>query len=128
MPKINLCFGYPICPDQRSDIGLGALNHGIPFEDSAIMGFGAIIRSLNSRDDKPNYFDRFFTLRFKKIVQAPNIKASLHTEGGIKLPMMTLESNYVLHLSSGEKCEITTGMLQELGKLLEEDFGFEFID
>ena len=126
MGKINIKFGYPISDEEQELLCERAIEGDCSVETELCAGFERLLNSLNIRKGKDNFFDLIFLVASQKQVISPRVSYGSYFENGHKLPMMVLEDDYLL-TGDSEKLFISNNFLDELGKIYQTEFDYEYV-
>ena len=126
MGKIKIKFGYPTSIEEQDRLSNRAIRNDCSIETELCHSFRYSIDSLGIRKGKENFFDLVFLVITDKEVRSPAISFNTYLENGFKLPMMILESDY-LRVGRSERLFISNEFINELGKLYQLEFDYEYV-
>lgn len=126
MGKINLKFGYPTSIEEQELLSDRAITNDCTIEIELCLGFKRLLNSLNRRKGKENFFDLIFFLISEIEVVSPKVSFDTYFENGCKFPMMVLEDDH-LKIGDSDKLFISNLLINELGKIYQTEFDFEYV-
>ena len=126
MGKINIKFGYPTSLEEQELLSDRAILNDCSIETALCFEFGRLLDSLNARKPKENFFDLIFLVITERQAICPEISFSTYIESGYKLPMMVLEDDY-LSIGDSERLFISNTFIDELGKIYQTEFDYEYV-
>lgn len=126
MGKINVKFGYPTSLEEQDRLSERAVRNDCSIVTELCLGFKCSLDSLNKRKGRENFFDLVFFVITEKEVRSPAISFDTYLENGHKLPMMVLEGDY-LKVGRSERLFISNDFINELGKLYQDEFDYEYV-
>lgn len=126
MGKINIKFGYPTSLEEQELLSERAIENNCSIETALCFEFRRLLDSLISRKDKNSFFDLIFLVISERSVISPRVGFGVYIESGYKLPMIVLEDFY-LKLENSERIFITDEFIDELGKIYQVEFDYEYV-
>jgi len=124
--KINIKFGYPTSLEEQELLSERAIENNCSIETALCFEFRRLLDSLISRKDKNSFFDLIFLVISERSVISPRVGFGVYIESGYKLPMIVLEDFY-LKLENSERIFITDEFIDELGKIYQVEFDYEYV-
>ena len=125
MAKINVKFGYPTSLEEQELLSERAIERDCSIEAELCAGFEYLLNSLNNRKGKENFFDLIFLVIAEKQTMSPRVSYGTYFENGYKFPMMVLEDDY-LRIEDSERLFISNDFVNELGKIYQTEFDYEY--
>ena len=126
MGKINVKFGYPSSIEEQELLSDRAIKGDCSIEAELCTGFEYLLKYLNNRKGKENFFDLIFLVITERQAISPTVSYESYFENGYKLPMIVLEDDY-LKVELKEKLFITNEFINEIGKIFQTEFDYEYV-
>lgn len=129
MTKIDLYFGTPISEKASEQNETCALNHEISIEKANIELFNSVMRVLVKKNEEGStYFDLSFISISGQDIVCPKVTYSTYNYNKSRYPKLTINGDYLTNMKSNTEIFISDDLVGKLGKFIEEDFSYEFIE
>ena len=125
MGKINIKFGYPTSLEEQELLSDRAILNDCTIETTLCFEFERLLDLLNARKPKENFFDLIFLVITHRQAISPKISFDTYVESGYKFPMMVLNGDY-LRIGDSERLFISNAFIDELGKIYQTEFDYEY--
>ena len=129
MAIINLFFSEPLTDKGDDENEMCAIQHGLSMEQANLHLFNVVMNAVinNRTAEGESYFDLMLSASIGRDVVSPKITVGNYLFNKKKFPKLSLHGDYLLDVNS-KKYFIAEEIIREFAKLIEQDFGYEFID
>jgi len=129
MAKIHLHFGQPLLDDGIDNLELWALNQEISIETANIRSFKTVVNVLmKENSDGDTYFDLCLYSMFDEQIALPSISLGHYEYKRARYPKITIHGDHIRGLETKKDYFFTDELVNQLGKHIENDFDFEFVE
>jgi hypothetical protein len=129
MAKIYLFFGQPLFEKGLASNELWAFNKEVSIETANIDSFRTVMKVLiGENKDGDTYFDLCLYPLFHEKLVLPSITTGHYEYKRTKYPKITIHGHYIKGLETKRDYFITDEIVSQLGKEIEDDFDYEFIE
>ena len=129
MAKIHLHFGQPLLDDGIDSLERWAYNHEVSIETANIRSFHTVMSVLiKGNSDGDTYFDLCLYSLFDEKLALPRISFGLYEYKRVRYPKITIHGDHIKGLETMKDYFITDEIANQLGKNIEDDFDFEFVE
>jgi hypothetical protein len=129
MAKIHLHFGQPLLDDGIESLERWAYNHEISIETANISSFKTVMSILiKENEDGDTYFDLCLYSMFDEKLVLPRIISGYYEYKRTRYPKITIQGDHIRGLETKKDYFITDEIVNKLGKHIEDDFDFEFVE
>ena len=129
MAKINLHFGQPLLDHGIESLERWAYNQEVSIETANIRSFKTVMNVLlKGNSDGDTYFDLCLYPIFDEQLALPRIIVGYYEFMQTRYPKITIQGDHIRGLETKKDYFITDEIVNQLGKHIEEDFDFEFIE
>jgi len=129
MAKIHLHFGQPLLDHGIESLERWAYNHEISIETANINSFKTVMSILIKENaDGDTYFDLCLYPLFDEKLALPRITAGHYEYKRARYPKITIHGDHFKGLETKKDYFITDEIIKQLGKHIEDDFDFDFVE
>ena len=129
MAKIHLHFGQPLLDDGIDSLERWAYNHEASIETANISSFSTVMSVLikgNSDDD--TYFDLCLYPLFDEKLTLPRITCETYVYKRTRYPKLIIHGDHISGIETKKRYFITPELVDHIGKTIESDFDFEYVE
>jgi hypothetical protein len=129
MAKIHLHFGQPLLDDGIDSLERWAYNQEVSIETANINSFKTVMSVLiKVNSDGDSYFDLCLYPMFDEKLELPRIIIGYYEFKRKLYPKITIQGDHIRGLETKKDYFITDEIVNQLGKHIEDDFDFEFVE
>jgi hypothetical protein len=129
MAKIHLHFGQPLLEDGIDALERWAYNQEVSIETANISSFKTVMNVLiGGNEDGDTYFDLCLYPLFAEKLVLPRITAGHYEYKRVRYPKITIHGDHIKGSETKKNYFITDELVNQLGKDIEDDFDFEFVE
>jgi hypothetical protein len=129
MSKIHLYFGQPLFEKGLISNEQWAFNQEVSIETANVESFKAILSVLVQKNrDGDTYFDLCFICMLDEKVFVPRITYEYYVHKRTRYPKITIHGDHLRGLETKKDYFITDELVNQLGRYIEDDFDYEFIE
>jgi hypothetical protein len=129
MAKIHLRFGQPLLDDGIDAIERWAYNQEISIETANVRSFHAAMKVLvDVNEDGDTYFGLCLYPLFDEKLVHPRITYGHYVYKRTKYPMLIIHGDHICGLETKKQYFITPELVDHIGKTIEGDFDFEYVE
>lgn len=129
MAKIHLCFGQPLLEDGLDAIERLAFNQETSIETANIKSFHAVMKVLvRANEDDDTYFSLCLYPLFDEKLVHPSITFGHYVYKRTRYPKLIVHGDHIGGLETKKRYFITPELVDHIGKKIEGDFDFEYIE
>ena len=129
MAKIHLHFGQPLLDKGLDDLERWAYNQEVSIETANIRSFQTVMRVLiGGNEDGDTYFAlSLYPLLEEKLIH-PRITFGHYVYKKTRYPKLIIHGDHIGGLETKQQYFITPELVDHIGRTIESDFDFEYID
>jgi hypothetical protein len=129
MAKIHLYFGQPLLDKGLDDLERWAYNQEVSLETANISSFQTIMRVLiDGNTDGDTYFSLCLYPLFDEKLIHPRITFGRYVYKQTRYPKLTIHGDHIRGTETKKRYFITPELVDHLGKTIESDFDFEYVE
>jgi len=129
MAKIHLYFGQPLLEDGIDALERWAYNQEVSIETANISSFQTVMNVLiGGNADGDTYFDLCLYPLFHEKLALPRITVGCYVYKRARYPKITIHGDHITGLETKKDYFFTDELVNQLGKHIEDDFDFEFVE
>jgi hypothetical protein len=129
MAKIHLHFGQPLLDDGIESLERWAYNHEVSIETANVSSFHTVMKALMAGNaDGNTYFDLCLYPLLNEKLALPKITVGHYEYKRARYPKITIHGDHIKGLETRTEYFITDEIVNQLGKNIEDDFDYEFIE
>lgn len=129
MAKIHLHFGQPLLDDGIDDLERWAYNQEVSIETANISSFQTVMRALiDGNEGGDTYFALCLYPLFDEKLIYPRITLEHYIYKQTRYPKLTIHGDHLGGLETKSRYFITPELVDHLGKIIESDFDFEYVE
>jgi hypothetical protein len=129
MAKIHLHFGQPLLDDGIDDLERWAYNQEVSIESANVNSFQTIMKVLIRGDeDGDTYFSLCFYPLFEEKLMHPRITFGYYVYKRTRYPKLIIHGDHIGGIETKKRYFITPELVDHLGKTIESDFDFEYVE
>lgn len=129
MGKIHLHFGQPLLDDGIDSLERWAYNHEVSIETANINSFHTVLSVLiKGNADGDIYFDLCLYPLFGERLALPRVTAGYYEYKRTRYPKITIHGDHIKGLETKKDYFFTDELVNQLGRDIEDDFDFEFVE
>ena len=129
MAQIDILFGQPLLDYGIDAIERWAYNQEVSIETANISSFKTVMNVLIGENaDGDTYFDLCLYPLFYEKLALPRITIGHYLYKRVRYPKLTMHGDHIKGLETKKDYFFTDELVNQLGKHIEDDFDFEFIE
>jgi hypothetical protein len=129
MAKIHLHFGQPLLDDGIDALERWAYNHEVSIEKANVSSFHTVMKVLIvGNADGDNYFGLCLYPLFNEALVLPSITVGHYEYKRARYPKITIHGDHIKGSDTKNDYFITDELVNQLGKSIEDDFDYEFVE
>ena len=125
---IELRFGNLSSELQEKKIERGAIEYGLSIEKMLLYEFERVFDELWMREGKESIFQLFSIYLFNTHIKNPKVSFGTYKFKGSIYPKLVFHDDYWEKLDSIEKIWINDEMIEKIGKEIDDNFDYEYVD
>jgi hypothetical protein len=129
MAKIYLYFGQPLLDKGLAANEQFAFNQEISIETANLRSFKTVMNVLiKENSDADTYFSLCLYPLLNEALVLPSITVGHYEYKRVRYPKITIHGDHIKGLESQKDYFMTDELVNLLGKSVEDDFDFEFVE
>jgi hypothetical protein len=125
---IELHFGGASTEERWELINKRAINFDVSIERVLIVDFEDMFNDVWMRAGRENIFELLILIATGKNVYCKNVSIGTYTHNGSRYPKVVIHGDYLNMKDSGERLWINDETVNFIGKELDANFDYEFVE
>jgi len=126
--NLELRFGHPSTKDREELIYKRAIEYDVSIERVLLVDFEDMLTNTWMKKDRANIFELLILIYAGESVFCPNVSFGTYTHNGSRYPKVVIHGDYLNIKNSNRRLWLNDEIVDAIGKELDENFEFEYID